>query len=400
MSTADKPSAPQYDFDEIVPRRGTCSYKWDSAAPGVLPLWVADMDFRTAPPIVEALQRRVAHGIFGYTRVPEAYYDSVARWFLRRHGLTINRESVIYTSGVVPAVSAIIKALTRPGDAVVVMTPVYNCFFSSIRNNGCTISSSPLRRTGDTYEVDFDDLERRLAEPAARLLLLCNPHNPAGRVWRREELQRIGDLCLRHDVRVVSDEIHCELVFPGHRYVPYATLGEPYASRSVTCLSPSKAFNIAGLQIANIVATDADVRRRIDRAINDNEVCDVNPFGVIATMAAYDEGEPWLTQLVAYLYDNYRTLLAFCAERLPQFPIARMEGTYLAWMDCRALGIPSEQLEERLQTEASLWLNAGTMYGSEGEGSMRWNLACPRSAMLDGLERFAGFVEGMREVTD
>lgn len=382
----------KYDFDKTIDRRATNSYKWDSAPEGVLPMWVADMDFRTASAIIDALQKRVAHGIFGYTRVPDAYYDAVTSWFSRRHGWDIDREWIIYTSGVVPAVSAVIKALTVPGDKVIVQTPVYNCFFSSIRNNGCEIVSNPLRRTADTYEMDFDALERCAADPRAKVMLLCNPHNPAGRVWSPDELTRLGNICLRNGVTVVADEIHCELVYQGFKYTPFASLSDAFLHRSVTCVSPSKAFNIAGLQIANIVAFDNDLRSRIDKAININEVCDVNPFGVAATIAAYNEGEEWLNQLVDYLHGNYEAMAEFCRRELPEFPITRLEGTYLVWMDCSSLGMPSDALEHALLEDARLWLNAGTMYGAEGEGYMRWNIACPRSVMLDGLNRFLNFV--------
>ena len=382
----------KYDFDKTIERRATNSYKWDSAPEGVLPMWVADMDFRTAPAIIDALQKRVAHGIFGYTRVPDAYYDAVTSWFSRRHGWDIDREWIIYTSGVVPAVSAVIKALTVPGDKVIVQTPVYNCFFSSIRNNGCEIVSNPLRRTADTYEMDFDALERCAADPRAKVMLLCNPHNPAGRVWTPDELTRLGNICLRNGVTVVADEIHCELVYQGFKYTPFASLSDAFLHRSVTCVSPSKAFNIAGLQIANIVAFDNDLRSRIDKAININEVCDVNPFGVAATIAAYNEGEEWLNQLVDYLHGNYEAMAEFCRRELAEFPITRLEGTYLVWMDCSSLGMSSDALEHALLDDARLWLNAGTMYGAEGEGYMRWNIACPRSVMLDGLNRFLNFV--------
>lgn len=382
----------KYDFDKTIDRRATNSYKWDSAPEGVLPMWVADMDFRTAPAIIDALQKRVAHGIFGYTRVPDAYYDAVTSWFSRRHGWDIDREWIIYTSGVVPAVSAVIKALTVPGDKVIVQTPVYNCFFSSIRNNGCEIVSNPLRRTADTYEMDFDALERCAADPRTKVMLLCNPHNPAGRVWTPDELTRLGNICLRNGVTVVADEIHCELVYQGFKYTPFASLSDAFLHRSVTCVSPSKAFNIAGLQIANIVAFDNDLRSRIDKAININEVCDVNPFGVAATIAAYNEGEEWLNQLVDYLHGNYEAMAEFCRRELSEFPITRLEGTYLVWMDCSSLGMPSDALEHALLEDARLWLNAGTMYGAEGEGYMRWNIACPRSVMLDGLNRFLNFV--------
>lgn len=382
-----------YDFDTIIPRRGTNSYKWDSAeASGVLPLWVADMDFHTAPAIVNALQQRVEHGIFGYTRVPDTYYEAVTNWFARRHHWTIQSEWIIYTSGVVPAVSAVIKALTIPGDKVLVQTPVYNCFFSSIRNNGCETVTNPLIYQSNTFIVDFDDLERKAADPKVKVMLLCNPHNPAGRVWTREELTRIGEICIRNGITVVSDEIHCELVFRRHKYTPFASLSEEFLRHSVTCLSPSKAFNIAGLQIANIVCADACTRSKIDKAININEVCDVNPFGVIATIAAYNEGEEWLLQLLDYLYRNYLSMLDFCRTYLPEFPVTVLEGTYLVWMDCRKLQIPSEILEHRLKDEVGLWLNAGTMYGAEGEGFMRWNIACPHAVLTEGLNRFRDFI--------
>ena len=383
----------KYDFDKITPRRGTNSYKWDSTDDKeVLPMWVADMDFPTAPCIINALEKRVEHGIFGYTRVPEEYYDAVISWFSRRHHWKPKREWFIYTSGVVPALSAVIKALTNVGDKVLTLTPVYNCFFSSIRNNGCELDSCALRYEDNTFSIDYEDLERRAADPKTTLMLLCNPHNPSGRVWTREELRRIGDICIKNNVVVVADEIHCELVHPGFTYTPFASVSEEFQKHSVTCVAPSKAFNIAGLQIANIIVENDEWRQRIDKAININEVCDVNPFGVIATIAAYNEGEEWLNQLLQYIHGNYLFFKDYCEEHLPQLPVALLEGTYLAWMDCRSLGIPSEELEEELMKEAKLWLNAGSMYGKEGEGFMRWNLACPRQLVKEGLERFSQFV--------
>lgn len=384
----------KYDFDKITQRRGTNSYKWDSTDDKeVLPMWVADMDFPTAPCIINALEKRVEHGIFGYTRVPEEYYDAVISWFSRRHHWKPRREWFIYTSGVVPALSAVIKALTNVGDKVLTLTPVYNCFFSSIRNNGCELDSCALRYEDNTFSIDYEDLERRAADPKTTLMLLCNPHNPSGRVWTREELRRIGDICIKNNVVVVADEIHCELVHPGFTYTPFASVSEEFQKHSVTCVAPSKAFNIAGLQIANIIVENDKWRQRIDKAININEVCDVNPFGVIATIAAYNEGEEWLNQLLQYIHGNYLFFKDYCEEHLPQLPVAPLEGTYLAWMDCRSLGIPSEELEEELMKKAKLWLNAGSMYGKEGEGFMRWNLACPRQLVKEGLERFSQFVD-------
>lgn len=381
----------EYDFSRPTDRRGTDSYKWDSAPEAdIIPLWVADMDFETFPAITEALQRRVAHGIFGYTRVPEAYYEAVCRWFKKRHGWHINREDIIYTSGVVPAVSAVIKALTLPGDQVIVQGPVYNCFFSSIRNNGCeTVSNSLIYNKEELrYEIDFDDLERKLKHERARLMLLCNPHNPGGRVWTRDELTRVAELCRKYGVRVVSDEIHCELTLYDNEYVPFGSLPDELSRDSITCCSPSKAFNTAGLQIANIVCRDAEVRNRINRAININEVCDVNPFGVIALQAAYsDEGYEWLTQLRKYISANYDLLLERFARELPKCKVMRMEGTYLAWIDCSELHIPSDEIEKMLMHENKVWVNAGSMYGAEGAAFIRINMACTSELLNEGITR-------------
>lgn len=381
----------EYDFSRPTERRGTDSYKWDSAPEAdIIPLWVADMDFETFPGITEALQRRVAHGIFGYTRVPEAYYEAVCNWFGKHHGWHINREDIIYTSGVVPAVSAVIKALTLPGDQVIVQGPVYNCFFSSIRNNGCeTVSNSLIYNKEELrYEIDFDDLERKLTHERARLMLICNPHNPGGRVWTRDELTRMAELCHKYGVRVVSDEIHCELTLYDNEYVPFGSLPDELSHGSITCCSPSKAFNTAGLQIANIVCRDAEVRNRIDRAININEVCDVNPFGVIALQAAYsDEGYEWLTQLRAYISSNYDLLRERFARELPKCKVMRMEGTYLAWIDCSELHISSDEIEEMLMHENKVWVNAGSMYGTEGAAFIRINMACTSELLNEGITR-------------
>lgn len=381
----------EYDFSRPTERRGTDSYKWDSAPEtDIIPLWVADMDFETFPGITEALQRRVAHGIFGYTRVPEAYYEAVCNWFGKHHGWHINREDIIYTSGVVPAVSAVIKALTLPGDQVIVQGPVYNCFFSSIRNNGCEMVSNSLIYNKEElrYEIDFDDLERKLAHERARLMLICNPHNPGGRVWTRDELTRVAELCRKYGVRVVSDEIHCELTLYDNEYVPFGSLPDELSHGSITCCSPSKAFNTAGLQIANIVCRDAEVRNRIDRAININEVCDVNPFGVIALQAAYsDEGYEWLTQLRTYISSNYDLLRERFARELPKCKVMRMEGTYLAWIDCSELHISSDEIEEMLMHENKVWVNAGSMYGTEGAAFIRINMACTSELLNEGITR-------------
>ncbi len=377
-----------YNFDELIQRRGTNSYKWDSATDDeVLPMWVADMDFRTAPPVVEALKRRVEHGIFGYVRVPDSYYEAVTKWFNRRHNWRVDKDWIIYTTGVVPALSATIKALTNPGDKVIIQSPVYNCFYSSIRNNQCEIVSNSLIYGEGTYQIDFVDLERKAADPKAKVLLLCNPHNPAGRVWSKQELNQLGEICIRNNVWIIADEIHCELVYSGYTYTPFASISNEFLMHSITCTSPSKAFNLAGLQIANIIAADADIKAKIDKAININEVCDVNPFGVEALIAAYNEGEEWLDALKLYLWDNYNYLRTFFEQYMPELPITKLEGTYLVWVDCRVLNQTSEQIIDDLLVKEKVWLNEGSMYGEDGEGFIRINIACPKQRLIEGLHR-------------
>lgn len=385
----------KYDFDEIVNRRGTNSVKWDEAKEeGVIPMWVADMDFKAAPCILDTLKKRVDHGVFGYTMVPDSYYESIISWFKRRHQWHIERDWIIYTSGVVPAISAIIKALTEPGDKVLVQTPVYNCFFSSIRNNGCTIAENALVRKGNSYEIDFDDFERQAADEKTKVFLLCNPHNPAGRVWTPEELSRMNDICLRHGVKVIADEIHCELVMPGHVFTPFAAVSKACQDNCITTNSPTKSFNIAGLQIANIITSNAEDRQKIDRAININEVCDVNPFGVIALQAAYNEGEDWIDQLNVYLWENYQALKTFFKDNLPQLEVIDLEGTYLVWVNVRATGMTGNELTDKLLKEGKVFVNRGTMYGkTTGEDYIRINIAMPRSLMLEGLKRMKDVID-------
>ena len=379
----------KYNFDEIIPRRNTNSVKWDEAAQDdIIPLWVADMDFRVLPQITEALRQRVDHGVFGYTHVPDSYYESVIRWFKDRHGLQgVKPSDIIYTSGVVPAISAIVRGLTLPGDKVLVQTPVYNCFFSSIRNQGCLVEENHLVYKNNTYVVDWDDFERKCADSRVRIFLLCNPHNPAGRVWKKEELLRMGEICQKHDVFVISDEIHCELVMPGNDYTPFASLSDGFLKNSATCVAPTKAFNIAGLQIANIIVKDRNKRERIDRAINIHEVCDVNPFGVIATEAAYtEEGAEWLRQLNTYLFANYQFLCDFFSKHFPSLEVVNLEGTYLVWVDCSSLGKSSTEIANNLYRHG-VWMNDGVMYGESQRAFIRINIACPRKILEEGLLR-------------
>ncbi len=378
----------KYNFDEITLRTNSNSYKWDSAKDSdVLPMWIADMDFRTAPSIIDALAKRVEHGIFGYAKVPFEYFEAVTGWFGRRHQFDFEKEWLLFTTGVVPAVSAIIKALTDSGDKVIVQSPVYNLFYSSIRNNKCEVLTNDLIYEDGRYKMDFDDLEQKASDPRAKLLLLCNPHNPVGRVWTKEELLKLGDICLRNNVMVISDEIHCDLVYQGRKYIPFASISEEFLYNSVTCFAPSKSFNLAGLQCANIIAANEEVRKKIYKAFNVNEVCEINSFAVEALIAAYNEGEEWLDQLIQYLHSNFLYLTDFFAEHLPNFKVLPLEGTYLVWIDCSALKISSEEIARTLLEEQRLWINEGTLYGNSGEGFIRLNIACPRQILTQGLYR-------------
>lgn len=406
-----------YNFDEMTVRRGTNCVKWDAESPvgpiseDVIPLWVADMDFRVAPVIVEALKKRVDQGIFGYTHVPDSYYQAAIDWWERRRGWHTEKDWYLHIPGVVPAMSVVVKALTQyevvEGEVVekpdrgrgpsgelpkmIIQSPAYNCFFSTAKNNLCELSVNRLiyDTEGDqaTWYIDFDDLERRAADPMAKVLLFCNPHNPCGRVWPKEDLERVADICRRNGVTVISDEIHCELEMPGYHFTPMASISREAQDNTITMNSPSKSFNIAGLGISNIITNNPDWKKLIDRVININELCDVNPFGVLALQAAYNGGEPWLKELNEYLYGNYRSLLSFFEENLPEFPVSKLEGTYLVWVDVSTLNMSANDIENSLLLNEKVWINSGVMYGLDG--FMRINIACPRKRLMDGLERVA-----------
>lgn len=379
----------KFHFDEPIDRRGTSCVKWDeSPSADVIPMWVADMDFPVAPAIHEAIKKRAEHSIFGYTIVEEDYYEAVISWFLRRHQWTIQREEILYTTGVIPAMSCAIKALTMPGEKVLILSPDYNCFFSSIRNNGCEVSETILVKDGDSFVVDWEDFEQRCADEKTTVFLLCNPHNPTGRVWSKEELERMNTICMKYGVKVISDEIHGELIMPGYLFQPFATVNDACRQNSVILNSPSKSFNIAGLQTANIICSQPEWRRRIDRAINIHEVCDLNPFGPVALKAAYNESEEWIDELNQYLWDNYQALCQFFEKEFPLCKVTQLEGTYLVWLDVTRYSNDVEKLCDDLLTRGKVWVNPGTMYGAEsGKGYIRINIACPRSRMMEGLER-------------
>jgi len=405
----------KYNFDELTDRRNTNCVKWDAESPvgpipeGTIPMWVADMDFKVAPRIIEALKERVEHGVFGYTHVPESYYQSAISWWERRRGWKTERDWYLYIPGLVPAMSVLIKALTqyevKDGEVVelpnrgrgpkgelpkvIIQTPAYNCFFSAVRNNVCELVENRLIYDceGDvpTWYLNFEDLEEKCADPMVKCLLFCNPHNPCGRVWPKEDLKRVAEICRKHNVVVISDEIHCELEMPGYHFTPLASISKESQENTITLNSPTKAFNIAGLEISNIITSNPDWKKMIDKVININELCDVNPFGVIALQTAYNECEDWLKELNEYLYGNYRTLVEFFEERLPEIPVTKLEGTYLVWIDTSNVKVGTKEIENSLITNEHVWINSGVMYGREG--FMRINIACPRERLLEGLER-------------
>ena len=389
----------KYDFTSIMDRHGKDAIAVDGLGTGfapaapkegfdAIPMWVADMNFPTVPTIQEAIIERTNHPAFGYFNPTDEYFDSIIRWQAKRNSVQgLTKECIGYENGVLGGVISALNCVCSRGDKILVQTPVYNHFFISIRNSGCRTAENDLTYRGGAYTIDFADLERKAADPEVKAMLLCNPHNPAGRVWTPAELHRIGELCLRHDVVVVADEIHCELVMPGFRYTPFASLCEEFERRSVTCTSPSKAFNLAGVQVANIFAADAGLRERIARSLEINETGMISPFAIEALTAAYTDGAEWLDALNGYLWENYLFLRDYFARHLPQFPVLPLEGTYLVWADCRAAGLSSDTLTRRLLDEGRLHVNSGSMYGAAGEGFIRLNIACPRKLLAEGLDR-------------
>lgn len=386
----------KYDFDTVIDRRGTNSVKWDETAPGELPMWVADMDFAVAPEIRRALEARVSHGIFGYADVTDAWYEAYRGWWSRRHGLELERDWLMFCTGVVPAISSIVRKLTTPNENVVIQTPVYNIFFNSIINNGCRVLESPLVYEGGEYHIDFDDLERCLANPQTTLMILCNPHNPIGRIWDRDTLSRIGRLCAKHHVTVISDEIHCDLTAPGREYVPFASVSEQCRRISISCLAPTKTFNIAGLQTAAVSVPDPYLRHRVWRGLNTDEVAEPNVFAIEAAVAAFEQGGDWLDELRVYIQGNRETVAAYLREHIPALHLVPSEATYLLWLDCATVTQDSAELAEFIRRETGLFLSSGRQYGESGRTFLRMNIACPRATLLDGLERLRRAIEALK----
>lgn len=376
----------KYDFDSVINRRGTGSLKWD-VKENELPMWVADMDFRTAPEITDAIEKRVLHGVYGYSVMPEEWYDAYTGWWKDRHGLVMERDGLIFCTGVVPAISSAVRKLTTPAEKVLIQTPVYNIFFNSILNNGRQVEECPLRYENGVYDIDLEELEEKLSDPQVTLMILCNPHNPVGKIWDRNILAKIGALCAKYGVTVLSDEIHCDITDPDCAYVPFASVNEECAGISVTAIAPTKAFNLAGLQTAAVYVKDKKLRHKMWRGLNTDEVAEPNAFAVTAAVAAFTKGGEWLDELRAYLFENKRIVREFLEKELPQVRLTPSQATYLLWLDCGAVTDRSKALAEFIRSETGLFLSHGEQYGGNGNRFLRLNIACPKQVLKDGLSR-------------
>ena len=383
----------KYNFDELTDRRNTNSLKWD-VGENELPMWVADMDFKTAPEIADAVIARAKSGIYGYQIVPDEWYKAVAGWWTRRHNFEVKEEWLCFCTGVIPAVTSAVKRITNVGDNVVVQTPVYDIFFHSVENTGRRVLENKLSYDGEKYSIDFADLEAKLSDPLTTMLVLCNPHNPAGKVWARDELVKIGALCKRYGVTVLSDEIHCDLTEPNVEYTPFASASEECKSISVTCVAASKTFNLAGLQSAAVIIPDEGLRNKIVRGLNSDEVAEPNAFAVAATIAAFTEGGEWLDELREYISENRKTAAKFIERDLPELKLVGQDATYLLWIDCSAVTYDAEKLCEYIRKKTGLFITAGNQYRGNGHFFVRINVACPRVRLLDGLARLKEGVNG------
>lgn len=382
-----------FNFEKMTNRLGTNAYKWE-VAPGELPMWVADMDFETSPAVVKALQKRLDHRIYGYSTVPDLYYDAVAGWWEKRHQYVIQKDWIMFCTGVVPAISSIVRKMTKNGDKVLVLAPVYHIFYNSITNNQREVLASELAYDGHDYSIDFEDVEEKLADPDTTLMIFCNPHNPIGKVWDRQVLEQLGKLCVKHQVLILSDEIHCDLTHPGYRYIPFASVSEEIAYNSITCVAPTKTFNLAGIQTSSIIVPNPEIRKLVYRGIHNDEVGEPNVFAIDAAISAFTEGGPWLQALLDYLMKNKQILERYLADQLPQLHVIHSEATYLAWVDCQAVTHHTRELCEFIRAKTGLYVSEGGIFGGNGQGFIRINYACPTERLIDGLQRLkTGFEE-------
>jgi cysteine-S-conjugate beta-lyase len=381
----------QYDFDQLIHRKQTASKKWDElkevfGESDLLPMWVADMDFKSPLPVIEKMIQRVNHGIFGYNFRPDSYYDAIVQWMSDKHQWSIRRNWICYSPGVMTATSLIISHFSEPGDSILIQPPVYAPFSQVIKRNNRKLVTSPLRYDNGRYLIDFDDLQKKL-DKGVKIFLLCSPHNPVGRVWTKDELKQVGEMCLKRNVLVISDEIHADLVYPGNSHTPFGSISEEFSGRSFVCTSPSKTFNLPGIQTANIIIPDRDLREKFETAAGNYYLEASNTFGVVATEAAYREGAEWLEQCLAYVKQNLEFLKDYINQYIPEIRVTESEGTYLAWLDCRGLHIDGKNLENLMIRQAKVAVVSGYTFGSEGEGFIRINLATPRALLKEGLDR-------------
>ena len=387
----------KYNFDKLTDRRKTNSYKWN-VAEGELPMWVADMDFETAPEITATLNKRVANGIFGYEDIPERWYEAYINWWGRRHNTVIKKEWLIYSAGVIPTLSSSIRKLSTPAENVVILTPVYNMFYNSIRNNGRNILECEMIYENGDYHIDYEGLEEKLSNPQTSLMIFCNPHNPIGRIWDKDTLEKVGQLCLDNGVKLIVDEIHCDITAPDKEYVSYLSLSDELINNAVVAISPTKAFNMAGIQTSAVVVPDRFIRHKVWRQINTDEVGEPNSFAIAATLAAFNEGECWLDELREYIYQNRLTAEKYIGENLDGISIMPLDATYLMWLDVSCITSDSGQLAKHIRKTTGLYLSAGSHYGKGGDGFLRINIACPRTRLEDGLERLKKGIDSYKDL--
>lgn len=386
----------KYNFDQPVNRRGTWSMKWD-VSENELPMWVADMDFETAPEVKEAIKKRAEHGAFGYTIVPDEWYQAIQNWWQERYHFQMDKKWMIFCTGVVPAISSIVRKLTTAAEKIVLLTPVYNIFFNSIVNNGRYVLECPLQYENGTYSIDFEALEKKLADPQTTMLIFCNPHNPVGKIWSSKTMKKVGELCAKHHVLVVSDEIHCDLTEPGSSYIPFASVSDTCRENSITCIAPTKSFNLAGLQTAAVVVPNENLRHKVWRGLNTDETAEPNVFAMTAAITAWTQGDVWLDELRDYLFENRRLAGEYLKAELPEIRLVSAKATYLLWIDSRSITENAEELAEYIRQKTGLYLCAGSEYGKAGEGFLRMNIACSKEIMMEGLYRLK---DGITQYTE